>query len=52
MTTCFEQSVKRRIDVFAEWFVFAIIEDDGAFHGFVAFDYSTGKLAISLPVVG
>ena len=44
LTTCFEQSVKRRIDVFAEWFVFALIEDGEAFHGFLAFDNATGKL--------
>ena len=44
LTTCFEQSVKRRIDVFAEWFVFALIEDGKAFHGLLAFDNATGKL--------
>jgi len=44
LTTCFEQSVKRRIDVFAEWFVFALIEDGEAFHGLLAFDNATGKL--------
>lgn len=44
LTTCFEQSVKRRIDVFAEWFVFALIEDGKAFHGLLAFNNATGKL--------
>ena len=44
LTTCFEQSVRQRIEIFAEWFVTSLIEDGGTFLGFLALNNATGKL--------
>jgi succinate dehydrogenase / fumarate reductase flavoprotein subunit len=44
LSTMYEQVVKKGIDVFAEWFVFALVADADRFYGFLAFDLNTGKL--------
>ena len=44
LTTSFEQAVHKRLDIFAEWFVFALINDGERFQGFLAFDNTTSKI--------
>ena len=44
LTALFEQAVRRGVDLFQEWFAFALIADGEAFHGFLAFDLATGKI--------
>jgi succinate dehydrogenase/fumarate reductase flavoprotein subunit len=44
LNTCFEQVVKKGIDVFWEWFVFSIVSDGKDFYGYLAFDMNTGKI--------
>jgi succinate dehydrogenase / fumarate reductase flavoprotein subunit len=44
LTTMYEQTVKKGVAVFDEWFAFALVADDGAFRGFLAFDLKSGRL--------
>lgn len=41
--TLYEQSLKHRIPIYSEWFVTAIIVEDGQFKGLTAFDILSGK---------
>ena len=44
LTTSFEQALKKKADIFSEWFVFSVVTDGEAFLGFLAFDNTTGHV--------
>ena len=44
LTTSFEQALKKRTDIFSEWFVFSLVTDGEAFLGFLAFNNATGNV--------
>jgi len=44
LVTAYEQVLKRRIKVYAEWFVTSLITDDGAVKGLTALNVLTGDL--------
>ncbi len=45
LTTLFEQTIAKGIEIFWEWFVFDIISDGQDFYGFLAFDLKSGEIA-------
>lgn len=44
LTTMFEQSVKKGIHIFQEYFIFDIVADENGFRGFLAVDHNTGRI--------
>jgi len=45
LNTLYEKIVEKNVDVFSEWFVFAVIVDEGRFLGYLAFSHNTGRIA-------